>query len=509
MPEPPAGFDNVSRLLADELGVTYLADQASGRPVALRLLTIAVPNRTARRQFRSSCLGAAVLTGQPGILALHEADFTDDHHPYLVTDPPTGTLAVRLGHGPMRAPLAASVGVRLAAALATAHAAGVLHLDVRPANVVTMAPTGVPLLAYFGVSRAVAVQAEPGIECLLHAGRELFGWDTPGPAADVYGLASTLYAMLAGQAPYAAEARLGRAALYQRVLRGGPPPIARPGIPPQLTSLITAMMDPDPGSRPALAHVTDALTSHASVDLALTTRWDYSEAAAHPRVHFERIAPPVATPEPVLVPADPAEPILAEPAPLLLPTPAPSAPSETPAPPAPPAQPVMSEREPTPDRERTASRIRPTGPMLLIAAGLLALLAGFVWGIVTGSHSKPQSGPTVRATSSASPIGPGQLALYRARNVRVSARPSGIVVTWSAPSKTTGVTAFLVVAKVPGRPRTQVVGHAHSAVFAGLPSGHRYCFVVGTLIESPAGQASTATTRPVCVSSAATGWPRS
>jgi len=62
----------------------------------------------------------------------------------------------------------------------------------------------------------------------------------------------------------------------------------------------------------------------------------------------------------------------------------------------------------------------------------------------------------------------------------------------------TGVNAFLVIPKVPGR-QAQVVGRAaRSAIFSGLARGHKYCFVVGTLIESAAGQANTAATRPVC-----------
>jgi len=139
--------------------------------------------------------------------------------------------------------------------------------------------------------------------------------------------------------------------------------------------------------------------------------------------------------------------------------------------------------------------------MLLVAAGLLALLAGFVWGIVTGSHPRPQPGPTVRATASATPISPSQLALYRARDVKVSLRPAGVLVRWSTPASTQGVNAFLVIPKVPGQPRTQSVGRAgRSVIFNGLPKAHRYCFVVVTLIESAAGQASTAATRPVCTS---------
>jgi hypothetical protein len=134
--------------------------------------------------------------------------------------------------------------------------------------------------------------------------------------------------------------------------------------------------------------------------------------------------------------------------------------------------------------------------MLLIVAGVIALLAGFVWGIVTGSRPKP--GPSVRATASASPISPARLALYRATDVKVTIRRTGVQVTWSAPQTMTGVNAFLVIPKVPGQ-QPQVVGHTtRSVIFSGLPSEFRYCFVIGTLIESASGQANTAATKPVC-----------
>ena len=72
---------------------------------------------------------------------------------------------------------------------------------------------------------------------------------------------------------------------------------------------------------------------------------------------------------------------------------------------------------------------------------------------------------------------------------------------WTAPVRQSGVTAYLVVAELDG---TELQEHtvgltSHRTVFAGLKNGPRYCFVVGTLIESAAGQASTAATAPVCL----------
>ncbi|HXS65097.1 MAG TPA: protein kinase, partial [Streptosporangiaceae bacterium] len=324
MTEPLPGFDNVRPLLADELGVTYLASRPGpgpeialdrqapaarspdGRPeTAVRLLELTVPGRPARRQFRNACLVATMLNVQPGFLPLLEVDFTPDHHPYLVTEVPSGTLAARLVIGPLPPQIAIGLAAALAKTLATAHASGVLHLDVRPANIVRTAAAPTPLLAHFGISRAVSAagRTELPVECLIHAARELFGWDTPGPAADVYGLASTLYTMLAGHAPYTAEARLGRAALYQRTLRGGPPPITRPGIPPALTALIAAMMEPNPSSRPTLPEVIDQLGPQTPASTALTAAWPLPPP---PQTQPPQTQPPQTQPASAATPPTPA-----------------------------------------------------------------------------------------------------------------------------------------------------------------------------------------------------------
>jgi serine/threonine protein kinase len=607
--EPLPGFDNVRPLLADELGVTYLASRASHGPeVAVRLLDLTVPGRPARRQFRNACQAAAALNAYPGFLPLLELDFTAEHRPYLVTEIPTGTLAARLAAGPLPPPIAIDLAAALARTLATAHTAGVLHLDVRPANILRTAAAPTPLLAHFGVSRAVAAagRTELPIECLVSAGRELFGWDTPGPPADIYGLASTLYSMLAGQPPYAAEARLGRAALYQRVLRGGPPAISRPGIPPTLMPLITAMMGTNPSSRPTLPEVIETLGTQTPTESALTAAWPLPPpppAKAQP--HAATSASPPTRPAPPpntasLPPAQPApaQPAPAQPAPAQPPGPAapaqppgPAAPAQPPGPAAPASKPgtrptdisgptreaapvrsVAASKElprrvprptaptsrltaattppippttaPTPtevsaptaarlapasepprfgspisapsrsaeetldrrrrrgDARRSSGGRRHVGPMLLVAAGVVALLAGFVWGIVTGSRpSRPRAEPTVRATSSAGPVSPAQLKLYRATDIQISPKPSGIEVSWTAPVRQIGVTAYLIVAELNGAEQQEhTVGlTSHSTVFAGLKNGPSYCFVVGTLVESPSGRASTAATAPVCL----------
>jgi hypothetical protein len=593
----PAGFDDPQPLVTDELGTTYRARQADpGRDVGLRILSLALPARPARRQFRSSCVAAADLAGHPGVLALYVLDFTPGNHPYLVTERPDGSLAQRLAaHGAAPVGYAARVGTALAQTLMAAHAKGILHQDVRPENVVHTESAG-PLLAYFGVSRAVAAlgQAELPPASMVHAARELFGWETPGPAADVYGLASTLYTMLAGQPAYAPEARLGRAALYQRLLRGGPPPIPRGDLPRALAELLSDMMAPDPASRPAMSVAAGALAEFADdappAAALITPPRQVRVSAASPAGKPAGEAPtgtaptgtaptgtapastaPASTapmgvtpayappqPPPPLDPAySPPQPLipgsLNEPgAPLVSLGRHPSAfdvappvaaaaagPGEAPSavaralnpatprtraadPPAaargliqpPPALGLHHPQpEPGPGRALAApgldqpqpaqapAKHRHTGLILLVAAGVVALLAGVVWGAVTAPRS-PQGAPApkITDTSAASPMPAGQQGAYRVGGVTLTALAHGARVSWSAPRSSNGVTAFIVVAELANQAEQEhtVGAHARSAVFTGLQAGQRYCFVVGTLVESADGRPGTAATRPVC-----------
>ena len=162
----------------------------------------------------------------------------------------------------------------------------------------------------------------------------------------------------------------------------------------------------------------------------------------------------------------------------------------------PPVRPVMPGAAPDP-----VPGTRRTWLALLLGAGAVALLAGLVWGITAATRAQPGgSSPAAGATPAASPVLPGQQARYEVTRVRVAARPRGIRVRWSPPSRTVDVIAFIVVAELGGRAQQEhTVGPAgNSALFAGLQAGHRYCFVVGTVVKPASGQAATATAPAVC-----------
>lgn len=535
MTEVPSGYAGLHPLWQDEIGTTYAAQDAAGGPdTGLRVLRVSLPGRPERRRFRGACLAVTVMTPHPGILTLHEVDFTADHHPFLVTDLPQGNLAGRIAStGPLSLPAAAAVGQALAATLGAAHDNGLLHQDVRPENVVWAAGPA-PLLTDFGVTRAAldAGAGELSPPSLVHAAREIFGWETPGPPADVYGLASTIYTMLAGHAPYHAEALLGRAALYQRVLRGAPPPVPAPGIPVSCSALLADMMAPDPASRPSTSEVVEALAEFAAmggtgaawqplpvppppqasvIPLTATSPTDAPAPAltqaAMRQAHLGQAhtgqAPtdrPRATVGPSQAPADLSQ-TMAPPGSAIAQALAPPRPSgaltAAPSAPALPRSPGPASSPATPDGRK---RLRYTGLVLLIAIGVVALLAGIVWGAATAPGPRPVSAPTANRTAAAAPLPPGEQASYRPRRVSVTSRAAGIMVSWAAPLSTADVTAYIVIAEKGSQAAQEqtIAAASHHAVFIGLLPGVPYCFVVGSLLEPATGQPATAAAAPVC-----------
>jgi hypothetical protein len=135
-----------------------------------------------------------------------------------------------------------------------------------------------------------------------------------------------------------------------------------------------------------------------------------------------------------------------------------------------------------------ARRPRRVWLVFLLGAGAVALLAGLGWRLATAARPRPAP--------------PAASAQYQVTGIRVAVRPrgAGARVRWGAPPRTEGAIAFVVVAELGGRAQQEhTVGpDGHSAVFVGLRTGRRYCFVVGTVVKPAGGQAATATAPAVC-----------
>ncbi|MBE7187356.1 protein kinase [Jatrophihabitans endophyticus] len=145
-----------------------------------------------------------------------------------------------------------SIGIKLAAALDAVHRIGVLHCDVRPGNVLRTA-YGEPVLA--GFDNAVHVHAGIASYAVLseptsHTAPELLLGEEATPRTDVYGLAATLYDLLAGRSAFRAYADESPSATVARVLDGRVTRLVGPDIPLALSDLLTWALSPRAVDRP-------------------------------------------------------------------------------------------------------------------------------------------------------------------------------------------------------------------------------------------------------------------
>jgi eukaryotic-like serine/threonine-protein kinase len=161
------------------------------------------------------------------------------------------SLADRLKDGPVPPLEAAGIVADVAAGLERAHAAGVLHRDVKPANIVFAG--SIPKLVDFGIARSSALATMTKADVVLGTAAYISPEQAQGlpatAASDVYSFGVILYRLLSGQLPFESESaiELARMHIHER-----PAPLAevRPGIPSALAALADASLAKDPGERP-------------------------------------------------------------------------------------------------------------------------------------------------------------------------------------------------------------------------------------------------------------------
>jgi len=184
---------------------------------------------------------------------------------------------------------AAGIAAEVAAALAAAHAEGIIHRDVKPANVLIAADTDTVKVTDFGIARAASVRKAltmPGT--VLGTATYLSPEQAQGAEVDfrtdVYSLGMVLYEMLAGRPPFTGESPV--AVAYQHLSQTAPPPSTHnPLVPPALDAIVMKAMAKDPDAR------------QASAEELRAELLDYDRAAGDPDATAAIVAPVAAAPE--------------------------------------------------------------------------------------------------------------------------------------------------------------------------------------------------------------------
>jgi serine/threonine-protein kinase len=280
------GRYKVIRPIADGgMGTVFLAEHwLIKRKVAMKVLHAdLVGDATMIRRFMNEALAAGTL-GHPNIIDATDMGFTKGDLPYIVFEYLEGTsLADEIRkNGRMPWQRAVRIATQIASALGAAHAAGIVHRDLKTDNIFLATKQDVTdhvKVLDFGISRFLAASDKTGISSTLlgtpefMAPEQVLSPEDLDHRADIYALGIVLYEMLAGHVPFLLEQQPGHVGLdvaaahrlLDRIIAEPAPPLTH-DVPHGLASVIHNMLAKDREARPqTMEDVAAALAQFAGL----------------------------------------------------------------------------------------------------------------------------------------------------------------------------------------------------------------------------------------------------
>jgi len=246
------------------MGTVHRAiDTHLGRPVAVKILKrVLADDTTFLERFRREARAAASIS-HPGVARVYDYGERSSE-PFIVMELVEGdTLAERIAHhGLLPWQEAFAIAAQVASALSAAHAHGVVHRDVKPANIL-VDRSGRVKVTDFGIARAARATTltRPGmvLGSANYVAPEQAQGNTVGPAADLYSLGCVLFESIVGTTPY--QGRSAVAIATQHVSAPIPDPRDQvPDLPEHAARLIMRSLGKQPGDRfPSAAAMAAAL----------------------------------------------------------------------------------------------------------------------------------------------------------------------------------------------------------------------------------------------------------
>lgn len=229
MNENVAHYKILEKIGTGGMGVVYRArDTRLEREVALKFLTMDFTGpKELKQRFILEAQSASVLD-HPNICTIHAIEETEDGRLFIVMAYyPGETIKEKLREGPLPWQEVVDLGAQIASGLGAAHERGIIHMDVKPANLL-VTPEGTVKILDFGLSRFISEMDPVGPErplmgTVAYMSPEQVQCDTTGPESDIWALGVVLYELVTGERPF--QGKNDMAVLYSIANKDVDPPI--------------------------------------------------------------------------------------------------------------------------------------------------------------------------------------------------------------------------------------------------------------------------------------------